>query len=81
MPRRTVTQKRSRAHVGDVGILRLGGHRIKVRVIEDRGFIGKDGRQLVRVIRLNRLDDESRDFEMPAEELLFSRPKKVNARR
>lgn len=82
MPR-TVSRRNQRIakmRVGDVGILRLGKRRIRLRVIEDRGLIGKNGRQIVRVLRVRDRDDESQAFEMPAEELEISRPKKANPR-
>jgi hypothetical protein len=51
--------------VGDRVRLKLGAHRLVGTVIEDRGFIGRDGRQLVRVeVKLD--PTYLRQFEVPA---------------
>jgi primosomal protein N' len=51
--------------VGDRVRFQLGAHRVVGTVVEDRGFIGVDGRQLVRVeVALD--PTYMRDFELPA---------------
>jgi hypothetical protein len=51
--------------VGDRVRFQLGAHRVIGTVVEDRGLIGVDGRQLVRVEVA--LDPTSlREFELPA---------------
>jgi hypothetical protein len=51
--------------VGDRVRFQLGAHRVVGTVVEDRGLIGLDGRQLVRVeVELD--PPYLRQFEMPA---------------
>ena len=51
--------------VGDRVRFKLGAHQVVGRVIEDRGFIGVDGRQLVRV-EVEVDPTYLREFELPA---------------
>ena len=51
--------------VGDRVRFKLGGHQVVGRVVEDRGFIGVDGRQLVRV-EVEVDPTYLREFELPA---------------
>lgn len=56
--------------IGDEVTFRVAHLTFRARVVEDRGPIGINGRQIVRVELLE--DDESSDadqFELPAEEL------------
>ncbi|MEO7732433.1 MAG: hypothetical protein ABIY55_15800 [Kofleriaceae bacterium] len=51
--------------VGDRVRFQLGAHRVTGTIIEDRGLIGLDGRQLVRVeVELD--PTYLREFELPA---------------
>ncbi len=51
--------------VGDRVRFKLGAHRVVGTVVEDRGFIGVNGRQLVRVeVELD--PPFLREFELPA---------------
>ncbi len=60
--------RRRRIRVGDSGTIDLGYRKVRVRVIEDRGCIGKNGRRLLRV-QPTRQKGDSDSFEIPAEEL------------
>lgn len=51
--------------VGDRVQFKLGAHQVVGRVVEDRGFIGVDGRQLVRV-EIEVDPTYLREFELPA---------------
>jgi hypothetical protein len=51
--------------VGDRVRFKLGAHRVVGLVVEDRGFIGVGGRQLVR-IEVEIDPTSSREFELPA---------------
>jgi len=51
--------------VGDRVRFKLGAHRLVGTVVEDRGFIGVGGRQLVR-IEVEIDPTYSREFELPA---------------
>jgi len=56
---------KTRFKVGDRVRFKLGAHNVVGKVVEDRGFIGVDGRQLVRVEV--EVDPTSlREFELPA---------------
>lgn len=56
---------RTRFKVGDRVRFKLGAHHVVGRVVEDRGSIGIDGRQLVRVEV--EIDPTClREFELPA---------------
>lgn len=51
--------------VGDRVRFKLGAHHVVGKVVEDRGFIGVDGRQLVR-IEVEVDPTYLREFELPA---------------
>jgi hypothetical protein len=59
--------------VGRRGKIRFGNSDVRVVVVEDRGHIGSRGRQLVRVRLADNADDPERTFEVPADELVFSK--------
>lgn len=50
--------------VGDVVKFKLGAHEVYATVVEDRGFLGHDGQQIVRV--RSPLDSDEREFEVSA---------------
>ncbi len=53
--------------VGDVVKFKLGAHEVHATVIEDRGFFGRDGQQVVRVaLPPDRDDSSDREFEVSA---------------
>lgn len=61
---------------GDQVRFRLGATTIRARVIEDRGHVGVNGRQIVRIeVLVDDADegDEQR-FEMPADDLVREAP-------
>jgi hypothetical protein len=60
---------KSRVRVGQKGYVRAGRTRIPVKVLEDRGFIGLGGRQLVRIQHLDPQEDPPLSYEVAAEEL------------
>ena len=66
-PPRRKHQRKIRA--GDQVLLRVGPKRLRAEVIEDRGFIGKGGRQLLRIRRINVSPELAQPYEVPAEEL------------
>ncbi len=66
MPRASTTSIES-LKAGDAVALRIGGSERRGVVIEDRGPLGVDGRQIV-VVRLGN-EDEARQFEVRAEDL------------
>lgn len=55
--------------VGDRVSFRFGTHMVVATIIEDRGFIGAGGRQLLRVQLPVEETDEFREFEVPAEDV------------
>lgn len=55
--------------VGDRVILVVGERRLPAEVVEDRGFIGRGGRQLLRIRRLGVSPELSEPYEVPAEEV------------
>lgn len=56
---------RTRFNVGDRVRFQLGAHRVVGTVVEDRGLIGVDGRQIVRIeVELD--STYLREFELPA---------------
>jgi len=57
--------------VGDEVVLRLAGRERRGVVVEDRGALGVDGRQIV-AIRVG--DDDARRFEVRAEHLELDAP-------
>ena len=61
---------------GDYVSFDIGPYRQHARVIEDRGNLGKGGRQIVGIEIITRLEpsEEPRRFEMPAEELTWEKP-------
>ena len=60
---------RRKIKVGDRVIRIVGQHRFPAEVIEDRGFIGSGGRQLMRIRRTEVSPDLAQPYEVPAEEL------------
>jgi hypothetical protein len=56
---------KSHFKVGDRVRFKLGAHRVVGRIVEDRGFIGVGGRQLVRV-EVEVDPTCLREFELPA---------------
>ena len=67
---RPVTRKASKKiKVGDRVVLHLGPEDAFAEVVEDRGFIGHLGRQLLRIRRLDVEPELSQPYEVPAEEL------------
>jgi hypothetical protein len=65
--------------VGEKGYLRFGNEKRLVRIIEDRGNIGQNGRRLLRVEYAGRFGRGQESFEIPAEEI-FGRRKKGTRR-
>jgi hypothetical protein len=64
-----------RISVGTQGYLRSGDSITKVRVIEDRGNVGWRGNHLLRVLVLDQILAEPRDFEIPESDLLLTKPR------
>ena len=60
---------RKRIKVGDRVVLHLTDRDVYAEVVEDRGFIGHGGRQLLRIRRLNVGPELAEPYEVPAEEL------------
>src|SRR5687767_5691159 len=56
--------------IGDEVDLNLGTRKVRVRIVEDRGRIGKGGRQLFRVERVRGGPEGRSSYEVPAEDLL-----------
>ncbi len=54
--------------IGDTVLVYLGSSRLRAKIVEDRGLIGKGGRRLFRV-HLIRKSNHDETFEVPAEEL------------
>lgn len=67
MTRTLSTPARDSLKVGDKVVLRLAGSERRGVVVEDRGPLGVDGRQIV-AIRVGD-EDEARQFEVRAEDL------------
>jgi hypothetical protein len=61
--------RRTKIRVGDRVVLHLGREDVFAEVVEDRGFIGRGGRQLLRIRRLGVSPELSHPYEVPAEEL------------
>ena len=70
--KRTISSSRpkkpKRIKVGDRVILHLGTSDELAEVVEDRGFIGMGGRQLLRIRKLGVGPELSMPYEVPAEE-------------
>lgn len=65
---------RSELRTGDHVSFNIGPTRVHARVIEDRGHLGKGGRQIVRLeVTQDFEPGEPQRFEMPAEELTRER--------
>ncbi|HZL35592.1 MAG TPA: hypothetical protein VFC78_09810 [Tepidisphaeraceae bacterium] len=60
---------RRKLKVGDHVVLHLGERDVFADVVEDRGFIGVGGRQLVAIRRTGVGPELSEPYEVPAEEL------------
>jgi len=65
----TESQKKMKIRVGDHVVLHLGPEDVIAEVVEDRGFIGKGGRQLLSIRRVGVSPELSQPYEVPAEEL------------
>ena len=57
---------------GQRATLSLGGGPIPVEILEDRGFIGRNGRRFLRVRRLDDLTDDPSTFDAPEANLTFA---------
>lgn len=62
-------KRRRKIKVGDRMILLVGSQRMPAEVVEDRGFIGKGGRQLLRIRRVDVSPELAQPYEVLAEEL------------
>jgi hypothetical protein len=62
-------KRRRKIRVGDRVIRIVGTRRFPAEVVEDRGFIGKGGRQLLRIRRVGVSPELAEPYEVPAEEL------------
>jgi hypothetical protein len=70
MAGKTISPKsRRKISVGDRVIRVVGARRFPAEVVEDRGFIGKGGRQLLRIRRIGVPPELAEPYEVPAEEL------------
>jgi hypothetical protein len=63
------SRRRRKVRVGDRVIRLVGARRFPAEVVEDRGFIGKGGRQLVTIRRTGVSPELGKPYEVPAEEL------------
>jgi len=63
------SSRKARMKVGDRVVLHLGPQDIFAEVVEDRGFIGVGGRQLVGIRRTGVSEELTQSYEVPAEEL------------
>jgi hypothetical protein len=63
------SRKKSGFRIGDQVSFAFGGHTVVATVVEDRGFIGAGGRQLLRVRLPIEGTSEVTEFEVPAEEV------------
>jgi hypothetical protein len=63
------TRKKPSFRVGDQVCFEFGGQMVVATIVEDRGFIGAGGRQLLRVRLPVEETDEGREFEIPAEDV------------
>lgn len=61
--------RRKRIKVGDHIVLHLGARDVYAEVVEDRGFIGHGGRQLLRIRKLGVPPEMSQPYEVPAVEV------------
>lgn len=61
--------KGSSFHVGQRIMIPSVGKPVPAEIIEDRGFIGHQGRQLLRVRTINQYPEDRREREVPAEEV------------
>jgi hypothetical protein len=67
MATKTASPKRSRPFkAGDKVVLILGSERVAAVVVEDRGFIGVGGRQLLRIRRTGVSEYLAEPYEVPA---------------
>jgi hypothetical protein len=62
-------KKKKRFSPGDQIVLIVGSKRLPAIVLEDRGFIGADGRQLLRIRQTGVSDEFAEPFEVPAAEV------------
>ena len=74
--KRTASERKRKLKigVGDHVVLHLGSEDVYAEVVEDRGFIGKGGRQLLSIRRLGVSPELSQPYEVPAEELELAKP-------
>jgi hypothetical protein len=69
----SLKQNQRKFRVGDRVIRVVGERRFPAEIVEDRGFIGRGGRQLLRIRRTGVPVELAEPYEVPAEEL--ERPK------
>ena len=67
--------RNGKLRVGDRVVLHLGTEDVFAEVVEDRGFIGVGGRQLLAIRRTGVAPEISEPYEVPAEELELVRRK------
>lgn len=67
--RKALSARKKKIRVGDRVVLHLGPRDIFAEVVEDRGYIGKGGRQLLRIRRVDVSPELAQPYEVPAEEL------------
>lgn len=73
--KKTTSQSGARRfRVGDKVSFRIAGRRRVARIIEDRGHIGRGGRQLLRVVYLGPGGQFQDAFELPADDVTPARP-------
>lgn len=82
MSEKKATSRRGahRFRVGDKVAFTFAGRRRVARIIEDRGNIGRGGRQLLRVVYVGRGGQFEQSFEVPAEDVTAVRPPQRKAR-
>lgn len=74
MASKRTSSRAGRLKVGDSGTIDFGGSRIRVKVVEDRGCIDRNGGQLVRIRWASPNNSEPMEFEVPAESVRKIRP-------
>jgi hypothetical protein len=70
-----------RFRVGDKVSFRIAGRQRVARIIEDRGHIGRGGRQLLRVVYIGPGGQFQEAFEVPADDVTLARPSHRNSAR
>lgn len=61
--------RRSEIDVGSLVTFLMGGTPVMAEVVEDRGFIGWNGRRLLRVRTMNELEEVRSTLEIPEEDV------------